>query len=326
MGEVISVNDNVPAVLQSVFGSDQNDDLSSGLSGGFGVMSIKGSKFRAKFGGDSTLITNEDGDPKASLEVIILKASPHVAKTFYHGDYTEGSSSEPDCYSLDGEKPSSKSPDKQADLCAICPQAKWGSKKNAKGDDIKACGDSRRVSVVPAGDVDNEQWGGPMLLRIPVMSLGDLATYGRAMKAKGFPYNTVVTRLSFDTDVAYPKLMFKAARPVNEEQAAAMMRHFESGKLDSILSEEREVTAKTASNVAASKPKTELKPKATVDTAFDEEPAPTKAAPKKAKKKAPTKIKAVEVEHVPDAPPTTTADSELDSELDDLFASMEGDS
>jgi hypothetical protein len=341
MGDVVKFNDSVPALLQDAFGIEDNDALSSGLSGGFSTMSIKGSKFRIKCGGEETVVVDEEGLPKMGIEVVIAKASEFVAKTFYEGDYTEGTAGEPDCYSLDGQKPSSRSPRPQSELCGICPKGKFGSKMTADGRETKACSDSRRVVVVPANDITNEQYGGPMLLRIPVMSLGDLGTYGKAMKAKGFPYNTVVTRLSFDPDVAYPKLMFKAVRPLNQSEASELVEHFSAGNIDSMLVDEREVTKATADKVSgmAHKPKPKPPVKKSVDTDFEttaEEPSEdaeteeSKALKKKkktAKKKAARKIKAQpdaeEVEQAPETIAVETTDDELDGELDELFGGMD---
>lgn len=329
MSNIVPINSKVPAALRDMQAS-VNDDLTSGLSGGFGVLSIKGSKFRIKYGGETELVTNEDGDPKMSLEVILLKSNPAVSKTYYEGGYAEGSTDEPDCFSLDGIKPSSRAPNPQSKLCAACPMGKWGSKISDEGVESKACSDYRRVAVVPAGDIENEQYGGAMLLRVPATSLGDLAQYGRAMKAKGFPYNTVVTRLSFDPDVSYPKLRFKAARPVSDEDAVLIIDHLQgegSEKLESVLFEAREVTAATAGDIAGvedkpkAKPKAKPKPPAAVDTDFDDEdedePAPKPKAKAKPKPKPKPKPKAK-----PEAEEDTET-SALDDELDDVFAAMD---
>jgi hypothetical protein len=342
MNAIVKINDNVPAALRAVAVLDNNDELSSGLTGGYGILSIKGAKFRAKAGGEDILITNEEGDPKASLEVILLQANPHISKTYYKESFEEGSAEEPDCFSINGDAPSSRSPFPQAKLCAICPQNKFGSKISDSGKESKACADTRRVAVVPAGDIENEQWGGPMLLRVPTMSLGDMATYGRAMKAKGFPYNTIVTRISFDTDVSYPKLKFKAARPVTDEEAEQIVKHLQSDKLQSILFEAREVTRATADEVSgmpeAPKPQPVSKPKPApaVDTEFDipapkvakpaasvdefDAPEPTpKVAKPKAKKAAPKDAPVVAPVSAPDA----AASDDLDEQLNSIFADME---
>ena len=327
MGAVVPMNSKVPAALRD-FNTDENDALSSGLSGGFGVLSIKGGKFRIKYGGEEIPVTDDDDVAVGSLEVILLKASPDVAKTFYEGAY-DGSNDEPDCFSMDGIKPSSRAPVPQSKLCKICPQNKFGSKVSRGGKDAKACTDSRRVAIVPSGDIENEQYGGPMLLRVPTMSLGDLGTYGRLMKAKGFPYNTVVTRISFDPETEYPKLMFKAVRPVSDEEAAEILEHLHGEKVDTVLFEAREITQKTADETeledeAPKKPKAKAKPKA-VDTDFEEEaPAPAAEKPKPKKPKPSAKPKDEEpAEEEAAAPATEQASDDLDAELDDIFAQLD---
>ena len=50
------------ALAAALGGNDANDDLSAGVSGGFSVVSFKGSKWRIKHGGEETLVTDADGD------------------------------------------------------------------------------------------------------------------------------------------------------------------------------------------------------------------------------------------------------------------------
>ena len=77
-------------------------DLSAGVSSGFGIISIRGSKWRIKKGGEETPILDDKGDPVARLEVVILKAPEAMSKVYYEGKYVEGSTDEPDCSSNDG--------------------------------------------------------------------------------------------------------------------------------------------------------------------------------------------------------------------------------
>ena len=78
MSNIVPISSTVPAALRR-FDTLDNDVLSNGLTGGFGVLSIKGGKFAIKHGKESEPVVDEDGVPKASLEVILVSASPHVA-------------------------------------------------------------------------------------------------------------------------------------------------------------------------------------------------------------------------------------------------------
>lgn len=225
---------NVPMALRNQLLS--LDDLSAGVSGSFAVVSFKGSKFRVKYQGEETMVLNADGDPAASLEAVLVKANGHLTKNYYKVGYTEGATEKPDCFSLDGVRPDREAPLPQASTCAMCPQNVFGSRMTPAGKKAKACQDNRRVAVVPLNDMRNEIYGGPMLLRIPAGSLGDLAQMGKELKARGFPYNAVAVKIAFDHNVAYPKLTFRPLRPLTEEEATAVAEHLSDDKLDRILS------------------------------------------------------------------------------------------
>jgi hypothetical protein len=198
--------------VASAFGpsSRGNDELSSGIQGGFSVVSIRGKAWRIKYQGEERVLMRDDGDgPRSSMEVVLIKASNNIAKIFYEHGYEEGSSSPPDCWSTDGQKPDAAAPKKQCATCAGCPHNAFGSAPNGKG---KACQDSKRVAIVPAANVDNDVFGGPMLLRVPPASLKELRSYADKLNALGYDYWTVVTRLSLDVDTEYPRIIFNAVK------------------------------------------------------------------------------------------------------------------
>ena len=123
---------------------------------------------------------------------MIISASPAISKIFYEAGYQEGDAEAPDCFSTNGVSPDPASPKKQAELCASCPQNRFGSRANlvtgAKG---KACQDSKRLAVVPADDMHNETFGGPMLLRIPPASLQGMGTYNAHLQNAGHTFYSV---------------------------------------------------------------------------------------------------------------------------------------
>ena len=229
------------------------------------------------------------------------------SRVHHDRDDEEGDAEAPDCYSQDGITPSPDSLNKQSDKCATCPNAVWGSKITPAGKKAKACQDSRRIAVVPAGDVENELYGGPMLLRVPAASLADLATFGKQLKAKGYPYNTIATKLGFDPNASYPKLTFKALRPLSEEELETIAGHLQSDRLHQVLADDE--FAAPAPAAAPAPKKEEAK---TVDVDF-EEPAP---APKPAKKAAAKKAEA--------KPEPKEEASSLDNDLDDILGELDG--
>ena len=317
MGEIAQfTGGKVPQKLADAFQGD-NDDLSAGVRGGYSVLSIRGSRWHVKVGDEETTITDgETGDPVGSLRVVLLKASPNIGKNYYQGGYEEGSSEAPACWSIDGITPDPAA-DKQAASCAVCPKNQIGSRVTETGKKVKACGDSRRLAVIPENDFKNEVYGGPMLLRIPASSLSNLSQFGKKMKNRGFPYNTIITRLSFDHGVSFPKVEFNAVRPLTDEEADEIIgllndQEF-ADKIESVLAKDLEVVPQTES-------------KEDEEPLFEEAPdvqpkvvkkAPAKAAAKPAKKEAKAEAPAEKVEDKDES------DDALDGELQGILDSLD---
>lgn len=301
---------NLPASIADLFAVDPgSDDLSGGITGGYAIVSIRGSKWRIKHGGTEEPVLNDEGDPRASLEVVMVDAAKNLSKIFYAENYSEGDAEAPDCSSLNGETPDVGVPNKQADSCAMCPNNQWGSRMTDAGKKAKACHDSRRIAVVPFGDLKNEAYGGPMLLRIPAASLGDLKTFGTQLNSKGISYKTIAVRLGFDIDVSYPKLTFKAIKRLEEAELLQIAEHLTSGAAAKVL-EGNELAAEAPKVAEKAKPK--ATPAVDIDFEEEEEEAEEKAPPKK---KAAVRAKT--------AAKKEAAASSVDDELDDILGDLD---
>ena len=227
------MTDQLPAIFQepgqlaNVFQSHDlaaNSDLSEGVGQGYGVLSIKGSKWRIKFKGEEyPIVDPETGDPKPSLEAVLVKANPHLTKQYYEAKYEDGSTAAPDCYSLDGKKPAPEVQTPQHTNCATCPKNQFGSRISDNGKKAKACSDTRRVAVVPLSDLRNDSFGGPMLLRVPPSALRGLAEFSSLLQKRGYPYYSVAVRIGFDMDASHPLPTFKPIRPLTEEEAETVL-------------------------------------------------------------------------------------------------------
>lgn len=205
----------MPAHLQALAGTSLNTDLSSGVSTGYATVSFKGKVWHVVQGDERTLVTDpRTGDPMQGLEVVILKANPHLSKIYYVQGYQEGSTAKPDCYSNDSIAPAADAQSPQSKTCGACPHNAWGSRISEHGAKGKACSDSRRLAIAPADDLEH-----PMLLRIPAATLKELTHYAELLNRRRAPYTAVVTRIGFDHTVAHPKLTFKAVRWVTEDEA-----------------------------------------------------------------------------------------------------------
>lgn len=328
----------VPANLASFF-QINTEDLSAGVSGGFSVVSFRAGKWRIKHQGTEHLVADENGDARPSIEVVLLRSSKAISKIYYAKSYADGSADAPDCFSTDGITPDAGAASPQAAACVSCPHNQWGSKITPAGKKSKACSDHRRIAIAPVGDILNEKFGGSMLLRVPPASLSDLSLFGKQVAEKGYAYNAIVTRLGFDADASYPKLTFKAVRPLTEDElqeVVTLMQNTE--QMHRILSEASELVAAPAEAPApAVKAAPPPAPKAVdADFEMDEAPAapqkpvaaPKPAKPVVAKGPAPKPV-AAKPAPAPAPEPDLLADAEqgedaqVNSDLDDILASLD---
>ena len=312
----------LPASIAKAF-SISFDDFSTGQKGGFPVISIKGKVFHIKRGDEKTLVTKPDGDgePASSIELIVLKTHPGVAKTYYSKGFSEGSVEKPDCYSNDGAAPAADAQSPQAKKCAACPHNQWGSKITEDGKKGKSCADVKRLAVAPAGQIND-----PMLLRVPAASLKTWDQYVDLLKKRGVPPPAVVTKVGFDYTVAHPALTFKPIGFIDEAMAVEVKEVLDTDVVQNIIG-----GAPTAAEVdnGDDAPKAAAKP-APVE---EETPAP---APKKSAKlaavvdeaeaapKAKVKVEAEAEEEAPAPAPKKVAkvvevDDDITAGLDDML-------
>lgn len=214
------------------------NSLAAGIQASFGVISYKGKQWAVRYRGNTTMMMAENNrDPAFSIEVVILKSSPAVSKTFYDHAYVEGSNDPPDCMAMNGVIPDASSPKKQAEACAICPNNVWGSRHTPDGKAAKACADNKRLAVVLMPNMLDETFGGPLLLRVPPASLQELASYGNALAQHGYHEHAVVTRVSFDMKEAYPRFVWSPVRPLSDNEADISIHLRNSAEVSRILAE-----------------------------------------------------------------------------------------
>ena len=173
-----------------------------------------------------------------TIDVVVVGLASGVSKTFYPGQYVEGSAEKPDCMSANGVTPDVGVPHRQSAHCGTCPQNQWGSRTTAQGKRAKACQDARRLAIVPSGDEANDNFGGPMLFRIPAMSLVALDRYCRDLERMNVDISQVVTRLGFEASMAYPSITFQAVGWVQSAEAYAIVaEHVQSEAVNRIINE-----------------------------------------------------------------------------------------
>lgn len=234
--ELTTIDNGVPGHLMNRRASGTLAAARAGVQGSFAVIGYLGKNWRVKFRGEETIIKDQRGQPVHELDVVIVGTSPNISKNYYAKGYTRGDDAAPDCFSLDGKVPDSQAPHKQNPTCDNCPQNQWGSQMTPDGKKAKACRDSRRLAVVPLGDIANEAMGGPMLLRLPPTTLLNFASYADFLERKGVGgMEWVGTRLTFDEDLAYPRICFNAISYVTEEQDAEIAEVMQSPMIDRLL-------------------------------------------------------------------------------------------
>lgn len=269
MANQVVIPQNFGSVSTKFANVKTENDLAAGVQAGFGLIGYKGKVWSIRYRGEEQQLLRDDGDgPRNSIEVVILKGASYISKIWYEKGYVEGSTAAPDCFSPNGVVPDPQSTKRQSNACANCPQNVWGSKITEAGKKGKACSDSKRLAVVPVGDIPNETFGGPMLLRVPAASLQDLATYGNKMQNLGYPYFAIATRIAFDPNEAYPKFVFSAIRPLTDEEAEQVLALQPTQEVSRVLAEGSEHQQEAA-------PQAE-----TVENAFEQPPQTPNAAPK----------------------------------------------
>ena len=188
--------------------------LAGGSGGGSSKrISIKGGVFRLVAGGKEVAAIEE-----RYLDVVVVNSAPKVSRVFYMAKYEADKVIAPECWSNDGDKPSSDVETPQATTCAECPQNIAGSGNG----NSRACRYQQRLAVVLANDM-----GGDVLqLTLPATSIfgkevGDdrpLQAYARWLVAQNIDPTEVVTRMRFDTKSESPKLFFKTMRYLTDDE------------------------------------------------------------------------------------------------------------
>lgn len=207
----------IPAYLAAMMdkGEAKNDIASSDVaSGGVPRLTTKGKTFRFKQGEDEVKAGQ-------SVDLIIVGMSPErgLAHTYYADGYTPDASSPPDCSSGNGVNPDNWVENPEANLCAKCPQAVWGSAVSMSGGKAKACKDSKHLYVARAEDfTKNPEEATLYILSVTVNSLKAFANYGKEIAKIGLPSMCfAITRVIFDDEASVPKLEFEMLGLLNKE-------------------------------------------------------------------------------------------------------------
>lgn len=225
-------------------------------------LSYEGKVWQISLDGQKTKLMakpNEDGDvlPLGVMRVVVLDYAKRRGRAYYEGAYDPAKPGKPVCWSDDGVAPDSSLPDtlpagaeantphKISLKCESCPMSAKGSKVTDNGKAVTACAQHRMLAVVPSNRLDFE----PLRLKIAMTSDWDkqspeleqagwraFQNYADYLKSMGIPHTAAVeTRIKFDPSAAYPKLIFNAARPLEEAEIAQIIPTVQSQKVKDLL-------------------------------------------------------------------------------------------
>jgi hypothetical protein len=300
---------------------------------------------------------NEDGDsePVQTLRVIVMDYAKHRGRAYYEGAYDPEKISLPACWSDDGEKPSAQVAEPKSASCRTCPLAAKGSKITEAGKAVTACSQQRHIVVLP---LVGEMKLPPLRLKLAITSLFDkqspdlekegwraFENYVDFLRGNGAKHTaTIVTKMRFDPNANYPKVIFSAERWLEPHEMEVVKARMEDGSVESLLAVDEPAAApalpagspdvkaaeveQAPAPAAKREPEPAAKPRQAAKPAAKAESKPAKPAAKPAKP-APEpedddqiemSFDAGEPEEAASAPAAAAETTEVPKELQDLLA------
>lgn len=210
---------NVPAHIAAFFETDGNIVDKQTVPS----LLIEGKVWTRSVDGEKIKLTRrnpDDGEIETiqTLKVIILDYSKKRGRTYYEGAYDPAKPGTPLCWSNDGNVPDPHVQNPQHTDCKNCPKAAKGSRITDQGKAVVACSSQRMLAVVPAAQPNST----PLRLKLSITSLFDKQSpdleaagwfafeqYVDMLRSRGVHHTaSVVTKMKFDSNVAYPKVIF----------------------------------------------------------------------------------------------------------------------
>ena len=298
----------VPSHVASFF--EENSNIQERVT--VPSLSYGGKQWAIHLDGDETKLTkkNDDGDeePLTIMRVVILDYAKRRGRAYYEGAYNPNMPGKPICWSLDGLKPHDTVQNKPAETCQACPWSVKGSKVNEQGKQVTACSQHRMLALVPANRLDFT----PLRMKIAITSDYDgqspdlqaqgwfaFSNYIDMLRSKGLQHTgAVVTKMKFDPNSDWPKVIFSPDRWLNDPEIAQVktvissdaVKHLIDGTWSATGVDGEKVEEQPAFMTEAVKP-AQVAPKPVVRPVPVEMPKPVKkpvSEPPKIVKTAPT--------------------------------------
>lgn len=150
-------------------------------------------------------IISYQGNPVAGnkLQAVILDSI--LENCYFDSPYDEDNPQPPACYAFGRDDkemaPHEKASKPQAESCAVCPNNKYDSDPSGRGG--KACSNRRRLIMLPAQPLNADvlKKSNFALAKLPVMSVGNWASYVRTLKGlQNRPPMAVITEVGTAQD------------------------------------------------------------------------------------------------------------------------------
>lgn len=249
MGTSVSLFDqpkmNVPAHIAKFF--EQESNITDKVT--VPSLSYEGKVWTISLNGDKTKLMKKDAEgddvPVSVMRVVVLDYAKRRGRAYYEGTYDPAKAGAPVCWSEDGVAPDATVKEPQCGKCESCPMAAKGSKVTDNGKSVAACSQHRMLVVVPAANLGFE----PLRLKIAVTSDWDknspdleaqnwfaFNNYTDMLKSKGAGHTAaLVTKIKFDPNTAYPKLVFSADRWLSDDELAVVAPVIKSDKVKGLI-------------------------------------------------------------------------------------------
>lgn len=199
--------------------------------------------------GEQTKVQKKDDDgdlvPVSVMRVVILAYAPRRGRAYYEGAYDPAKPGKPLCWSDDGVAPDASIAEPPHSKCDGCQQAIKGSRVSDNGKSATACSQHRMLVVVPAHKLDFT----PLRLKLAVTSDYDgqspeleaqgwfaFSNYLDLLRTRGVQHTAaLVTKMKFDPNVDYPKVIFSPDKWLEAEQIKLVTPIAKSDSVQSLL-------------------------------------------------------------------------------------------
>lgn len=225
------------------------EDLGSNIADRMNVpsLSYEGKTWSIVKDGNKTKLqmVNSEGDtvPVPVMRAVVLEFNGDRGRAYYEGVYNPAAAAAPKCWSADGKAPDDSVKEKQSTVCQTCPMSAKGSKVQ-DGKEMVACSSHRMMAIAPAFDLAAD----PLRLKIAITSDWDKDTvehgwyafrqYVDFLKSRGISHTAlVVTKMKFDANTAYPKILFAVDRVLTPDEVVTVQQAVKNPKVKELLAE-----------------------------------------------------------------------------------------